>query len=154
MATEFELEGRRFEVQRLSPEDACMGIEVLGKALGPALSSLLLSKAEGDDAAADVDWGALLQSLLTQASQVMVLLKLFAPVTKYDRNQNGILVDLKPFLKGRGEIFEGRVDLMIAFLVHAVRAEYASFLGGGNALEALIPRPPASASASPTEPAA
>lgn len=153
MATEFELEGRRFEVQRLSPEDACMGIEVLGKALGPALSTLLLSKAEGDEEA-KVDWGALLHSLLSQASQVMVLVRLFAPVTKYDRNQNGSMVELKAFLKGRGELFEGRVDLMIAFLVHAVRGEYASFLAGNNALAALLPKAPVSASGSPTEPAA
>lgn len=153
MATEFELEGRRFEVQRLSPEDACMGIEVLGKALGPALSSLLLSKAEGDEEA-EVDWGTLLQSLLSQASQVMVLVKLFAPCTKYDRGQNGILVDIRPFLKGRGELFEGRVDLMIAFLVHAVRGEYSAFLAGNNALAALFPKAPESASGSPTEPAA
>jgi hypothetical protein len=152
VATDFDLEGRRFEVQRLSPEDACMGIEVLGKALGPALATLLLSKAEGEEET-PVDWGSLLQSLLSQASQVMVLVKLFGKVTKYDRGQNGILVDLPPFLKGRGEIFEGRVDLMIAFLVHAVRGEYAAFLGGGNALAALLPKAPASASGSPTEPA-
>lgn len=153
MATEFELEGRRFEVQRLSPEDACMGIEVLGKALGPALSTLLLSKAEGDEEA-KVDWAALLNSLLSQASQVMVLVRLFAPVTKFDRNQNGSMVDLKAFLKGRGELFEGRVDLMIAFLVHAVRGEYSAFLAGNNALAALLPKAPVSASGSPTEPAA
>jgi hypothetical protein len=153
MATEFELEGRRFEVQRLTPEDACMGIEVLGKALGPALSTLLLSKAEGEEEA-PVDWASLLSSLLSQASQVMVLLKLFAPVTKYDRSQNGAMVDLRAFLKGRGEIFEGRVDLMVAFLVHAVRGEYAAFLAGNNAIAALLPKAPASDSSSPTEPAA
>lgn len=152
MATEFELEGRRFEVQRLTPEDACMGIEVLGKALGPALSTLLLSKAEGEEEA-EIDWASLLSSLLSQASQVMVLVKLFAPVTKFDRNQNGSLVDLKPFLRGRGEIFEGRVDLMVAFLVHAVRGEYAAFLAGSNAIAALLPKAPASGSGSPTEPA-
>jgi len=153
VATEFELEGRRFEVQRLSPEDACMGIEVLGKALGPALSTLLLSRAEGDEEA-EVDWAGLLNSLLSRASQVMVLVKLFAPGTKFDRNQNGSMVELKAFLRGRGEIFEGRVDLMLAFLVHAVRGEYASFLAGSNALAALLPKAPATDSGSLTEPAA
>jgi len=155
MATEFELEGRRFEVQRLTPEDACLGFEVLGRALGPALSAVLLRKAEGEAGAegeVEVDFAALLQSLMTQASQIMVLTRLFAPVTKYDRGQNGILVDLKPFLKGRGELFEGRIDLMVAFLVHAVRAEYAVFLGGNNALSALLPKAPRTASESLTEP--
>ena len=150
-ATEFTLEGHRFEVQRLSPEDACMGFEVLGKALGPALSAVLLSKAEGD-AEAEIDFAGLLQSLMTQASQIMVLVRLFAPGTKFDRSGDGIMVDLRPFLKGRGEIFEGRIDLMIAFLVHAVRAEYAVFLGGNNALTALLPKAPESASASHPEP--
>jgi hypothetical protein len=150
LSTEFELEGRRFEVQRLGPEDACVGMEVLGKALGPALSAILLSKAAGDEGL-NIDFAGLLQSLLTQASQIMVLVRLFAPSTKYDRSSNGVMVDLKPFLKGRGEIFEGRIDLMLAFLVHAVRGEYTSFLGGPNALVQLLaqlagplsPSPPA-----------
>jgi tail assembly chaperone len=152
--TEFELEGRRFEVKRLSPDDACLGLELLGIALGPALSTLLLAKATGDGADGEepkIDFAALLQSLLTQASKISALVKLFAPRSKFDRGQNGILIDLKPFV---GEVFEGRVDLMIAFLVQAVRGEYSSFLSGNNALAALLPKAAANASKSPPAPTA
>jgi len=151
MATDFELEGRRFEVKRLTPDDACLGLELLGTALGPALSTVLLTKASGDGEELDIDFAALLQSLLTQASKISALVKLFAPRSKFDRGGNGVLVELKPFI---GEVFEGRVDLMIAFLVHAVRAEYSSFLAGTNALAALLPKPAASASKSPPAPTA
>jgi hypothetical protein len=154
MATDFELEGRRFEVKRLTPDDACLGLELLGTALGPALSTLLLAKASGEGAEGEdlkIDFAALLQSLLTQASKISALVKLFAPRSKFDRGGNGVLVELKPFI---GEVFEGRIDLMIAFLVHAVRAEYSSFLAGNNALAALLPKPAASASKSPPAPTA
>lgn len=141
--TEFELEGTRFELKRLSPEDACMGLQVLGQALGPAAVAVLGGEAP--------DYGAILQALLTQASKAYDLLKLFAPRAKFDRSNNGSMVDLKPFV---GDVFGGRIDLMIAFLVHAVRAEYACFLSGDNALAPLLAQLGGSASASPTEPTA
>jgi hypothetical protein len=141
-STEFELEGRRFEVRRLSTDDACLGLEVLGRALGPAAAAVIGS--------GDPDYGLILQSLLTQASQLSKLLALFAPRTKFDRGNNGALVDLKPFLD---EVFGGRIDLIIAFLVHAVRAEYACFLAGKGALADLVAQLGVSPSPSPTAPA-
>lgn len=142
-STEFELEGKRFEVKRLSPDDACLGLEVLGRALGPAAAAVLGAGAP--------DYGAILQALLVQASQAAVLLKLFAARAKFDRAGNGTLIDLKPFLD---EVFGGRVDLVIAFLVHAVRAEYACFLAGKGALADLAAQLGASASPSPPAPTA
>ncbi len=139
--TEFELEGRRFELKRLSPDDACQGLEVLGRALGPAAATVL--------AGGPPDYAAILQALVTQAGQLSVLLKLFAPRAKFDRSSNGVMIDLKPFT---GEVFEGRLDLLIAFLVHAVRAEYASFLSGTGALGQLLEQLGGSVSPSPTEP--
>ena len=135
--TEFELEGMRFEVKRLSPDDACLGLEVLNRAIGPALIKLFLSRSTEPETppptapASDVEGEAppdstvptisnellasLAQSLLSQASQISVLVNLFAKRTKFDRLRNGRMVELKPFL----DIFEGRVDLMVAYLFHA-----------------------------------
>lgn len=141
--TEFELEGKRFEVKRLSVDDACQGLEVLGKALGPAAAQVL--------GGGSLDYGAILQALVTQAGQLSVMLNLFAPRAKFDRGGNGILVDLKPFLD---EVFGGRVDLILAFLVHAVRAEYASFLSGSVVLAQLLEQLGASGSPSPQAPTA
>lgn len=139
--TEFVLEGKRFELKRLTPDEACLGLEILGKALGPATVALL--------GGGEPDYGAILQALLMQASKLTELLKLFAPRTKYDRSSNGGMVDLKPFV---GELFEGRVDLMIAYLVQAVRGEYSYFLSGNNALGQLLAQLVGSVSGSPTGP--
>jgi hypothetical protein len=136
-ATEFELEGRRFTVERLKVDDACLSLEVLGRALGPAAVAAL--------GGGSPDYGAILSALLANASHISTLLKIFAPRSKFDRGINGTMVDLKPFLD---EVFAGRVDLMIAFLVHAVKAEHGCFLGGPNALgqllEQLVGKPSAS----------
>lgn len=139
--TEFELEGRRFEVKRLNPDDACMSLEVLGKALGPAALAVF--------GGSDPDYAKVLTAFLANASQISTLLKIFAPVAKFDRAGNGVMVDLKPFV---GEVFAGRIDLMIAFLAHAVRGEHSCFLGGPNVLEELFTQLGGSASASLTAP--
>ncbi len=126
-ATEFELDGRRFTVERLKVDDACLSLEVLGKALGPAAMAVL-----GGDVP---DYGAILTALLANASHISTLLKIFAPRAKFDRAGNGTMVDLKPFLD---EVFAGRVDLMVAFLAHSVKAEHGCFLGGPNVLGQLL----------------
>jgi hypothetical protein len=138
VATEFELEGRRFEVKALAPEDSCLGLEILGKALGPALLSTLsgvTADMSVEEIGARIDMTQLVASLVGQASQLSALLKLFLPRTKFDRQSNGNLVELKLFTE---EVFGGRIDVLIAFLVHAVRAEYTCFLGGGSALGPLL----------------
>jgi hypothetical protein len=85
----------------------------------------------------------LVQALLTQASQLAALLKLFVPRSKFDRAGNGNLVELKLFTD---EVFGGRIDLTVAFLIHAVRAEYTGALGGNSVLAQLVtPLPPRSA---------
>ena len=138
MATEFDLEGRRFEVKALAPEDSCLGLEILGKALGPALLSTLSGVTAGmsvEEIEAKIDVTGLVASLVGQASQMAALLKLFLPRAKFDRAGNGNLVELKLFTE---EVFGGRIDLLIAFLVQAVRAEYTCFLGGSSALGPLL----------------
>ena len=144
--TDFELEGRRFSVGRLDVDGACLSLEVLGKALGPAAVATLGGEAP--------DFGAILQALLSHASQISALLKIFAPHTKVSRGMQGepggpLMVPLKDF---QTEVFGGRVDLIIAFLVHAVRAEHGCFLGGPNALGQLLEQLVGKPSASPTGP--
>jgi hypothetical protein len=139
--TQFELEGRRFEVKRLSPDDACLSLELIGKALGPAAIAVLGGEAP--------DYGKVLTALLSNASQISGLLKLFAPAAKFDRAGNGTMVELKPFVS---DVFAGRVDLMVAFLAHCVRAEHSCFLGGPNVLAELLQQMTASASESPRAP--
>jgi hypothetical protein len=136
MTTSFDLDGRRFEVQSLPPEDSCLGLEILGKALGPA-AFVAFANVTPDQSPDDIefDYPKLLGALVGQASQLAALFKLFVPRTKYDRGRNGNLVDIKLFTD---EVFGGRIDLLIAFLVQAVRAEYTCFLGGSNALAQLL----------------
>lgn len=135
-ATTFEIEGRTFELKHLDIDEACAGLEVLAKALGPALGAAALD--------GTVNEAGLVTALLGQASQVSVLLRKFAPAAKISRKPDGAfetggaMVDLKPFLS---DVFTGRVDLMIAFLAKAVEFEYGAFLGGAPALAALVPTP-------------
>jgi hypothetical protein len=137
--TEFELEGRKFAVQSLEPDDSCKGLEVLGKALGPAALLAFAGSAseDGEEPAEEkpLDYGALLQAMISQASQIGVLLKLFAPRARFDRANNGNMVQLKEFVS---EVFGGRIDLTLAFLVHAVKSEYGCFLAGSNALGPVV----------------
>ena len=152
-ATEFELEGIRFEVKRLSLEDTCASLEILGKVLGPVALEVLSSKDMGAAPPAAL-YAQLLSTFLSHASQIAVLLKIFAPYSRMNRKMDGtyggaMMVDLKPFM---GDVFGGRIDLMVAFLVNAVRAEHACFLGGTNALEQLLVQLAGSTSKSPTGP--
>lgn len=156
--TEFELEGRRFQVKRLDTDAACASLELVCKAVGPAISAVFEADPEvlatiGEEGADSKALGPVLSnvlvSVLSNASQISALLKVFLPVSKFDRGGDGKWVDLKPFV---GEVFAGRVDLVIAFLAHAVRAEHSCFLGGHNALAELVTQLTGSASASRTAP--
>lgn len=133
-ASEFTIEGRRFEVRRLSPEDACLGVELLGKLLGPAAYELFCGEKVDLETLTSEQLMPLILPLIKNASGMSGLLKLFLPVSKFDRSNNQVLVELKPFVD---EVFGGRLDVLIAFLVNAVRAEYTVFLGGGGGT--LIP---------------
>jgi len=148
--SEFSIEGRRFEVRRLSPEDACLGVETLGKTLGPAAAEFFLGDELDFKSLTPAQLAKLIIPLIKNASGLSALLKLFAPVSKFDRGGNGILVDLKPFTD---EVFGGRLDVLLVFLVNAVRAEYAVFLGGGGALVPFLEQV-VGKSASPTAPTA
>lgn len=155
---QFDIDGQRFEVKRLEPGDACASVEIVGKALGPALlavfdipkevvSSLM---EEGAQSPAVVQYLApILTALVSNASQVAALFKLFLPGAKFDRSRNGTLVDLKPF---QDEAFGGRTDKLLAFVVQCMRSEHTCFLGGSNVLGDLFNQLIGSASESPTAP--
>lgn len=146
--TEFTIEGTRFEVRRLSPEDACLSLELVSKALGPAALAVFAAKGK-EEGAGEGDLASIFTALLGNASQISALLKLFLPLAKFDRASNGTMVELKPFAS---EVFGGRVDKMIAFVAHSVRAEHACFLGGPNALGELFTQLTGTAFAFPTAP--
>jgi hypothetical protein len=129
--SEFTVDGRRFELRHLSPEDACLGVETLGKTLGPAAVELFVGDGVDFKNLTPAQLARLAIPLIKNATGLSALLKLFAPVAKFDRGGNGILVDLQPFTD---EVFGGRLDVLLVFLVNAVRAEFAIFLGGGGAL--------------------
>jgi len=148
--SEFSIEGRRFEVRRLSPEDACLGVETLGKTLGPAAAEFFLGGEIDFANLTPAQVTKLVIPLIANATGLAALLKLFAPVSKFDRAGNGVLVELKPFID---EVFGGRLDVLLVFLVNAVRAEYAVFLGGGGALVPFLEQV-VGKSASPTAPTA
>lgn len=158
-AIQFDIEGQRFEVKRLSPEDACLSVEIIGKSLGPALLAVFeipqgviaaLGTPEGLGNPEVVKFLApILTTLVSNASQVGQLLRLFLPGAKFDRAGNGQLVELKPF---QDEVFGGRTDKVLSFVVQCVRAEHACFLGGRNALGELFRQLVGSGSASPTAP--
>jgi hypothetical protein len=146
MAThQFEIEGIRFELTNLSVDDSCAGLEVLAKALGPAIDQLGAAVAESDSAAGRV----LVKSVLGNAGQAAALLKTFAPRAKVSRSKDGthaggsLMVGLGPEANA---VFAGRVDLLLAFLFEAVQFEYAAFLsaltGGGGALADRLMAPP------------
>ena len=145
MAThQFEIEGIRFELTNLSVDDSCAGLEVLAKALGPAIDQL---GAAADDPSAS--GRALIKSVLGNAGQAAALLKTFAPRAKVSRSKDGghaggsLMVGLGPEANA---VFAGRVDLLLAFLFEAVQFEYAAFLsaltGGGGALADRLMAPP------------
>lgn len=156
---QFEVEGQRFEVQRLAPDVACLSIEIIGKALGPALLAVFdipeavvaaLGTEEGMKSPEVVRFLApILATLISNASQVAQLFKLFLPGAKFDRARNGTFVELKAF---QDEVFGGRTDKVLAFVVQCVKAEHSCFLGGPNVLGDLFTQLIGSASASPTAP--
>lgn len=148
--TEFEIEGTRFVVKRLDPEAACLSLEIVTKALGPAALAVFAAKDKAAEDGADAaDLAHIFTALLSNASQISALFKLFLPGAKFDWKGNGTLVELKPFV---GDVFGGRVDKMIAFCAHAVKGEHSCFLGGPSVLGELLQQLTGSASPSPTAP--
>lgn len=155
---QFEIDGQRFEVKRLEPTDACASIEIVGKALGPALLAVFdipvevraSLMAEGAQSPVLMQFLApILSALVSNASQVAQLFKLWLPGAKFDRDRNGTFVELKPFVD---DVFGGRVDKVLAFVVQCMKSEHTCFLGGANVLMSLFNQLIGAGSASPTAP--
>ena len=128
LPTCFSVEGHQFEVRRLGIDESCGGLELVERAVGPALAAFRAGGLQDDI--------GLLLGFMPQASTIPKLLRLFAAVSKVRRPETPNLnADLLPFLD---EVFGGRIDRMIAFVVHAVRGEYGYFLAGAPALAALL----------------
>ena len=126
MAThQFEIEGIRFELTNLSVDDSCAGLEMMAKAIGPAIEQIGAGSGEASVGR------AMAQSVLGNARQAAALMRVFAPGTKVSRGKDGthaggaLMVGLGPEANA---VFAGRVDLLMAFLFEAVQFEYGAFL--------------------------
>ena len=137
-ATEFELDGRRFEVKSLGIDESCAGLELFGRVAGPAIAAALLD--------GQTNLGAVIQAALSNASQLAKLLRMFAKHARYDRLQDGNMVALTPFVD---DVFAGRLELMLGFLAPCVKAEFGSFLAG-DGLQALLTQMGLSSPPAPT----
>lgn len=113
--TAFMLDGKAFELRPLPLDESCRGLELLATVLGPAFGS-----------ASDAQAIAL---ALTKAGELPKLVGLFAKHTRFDRQNDGVMTALAPFV---GDVFERRLDLALLFVAHAVKAEYAAFLDTAN----------------------
>lgn len=128
----FEVDGVTFEQRHLEVDAACEGLELLAQILGPAVEGLTDQ---------NVDLGATLASALSRSTKLAPLMRLFAGVCKVSRTPGGEyqtggnMVELKPFAK---DVFRGRLDLLMAFLVKCATFEYGRFLDGGGALAGLM----------------
>lgn len=126
-ATEFDLDGTRFEVNSLGLDEACMGAELFGRVAGPGIAAWLDGRNTGNV-------GGVVQAALSNASQLPKLVRMFAKQAKFDRLKDGRMVPLEPFVN---DVFAGKLEFVVAFLLPCVRAEFGSFLVG-DGLESLL----------------
>lgn len=97
--TTFDVEGIRFELRRLSVDDACTGVDAL----------------TGD-------------GQMSKFSKLLKLFAPRCKVSRNADGSFGIggaMVDLKPFAE---ELFAGRLDLLTAFMSLAIDFEFGAFL--------------------------
>lgn len=118
--TTFDVEGIRFEQRRLGVNAACEGADIF--------------TAPGEMA------------------KMAKFLRLFAPVCKVSRCADGAfaiggnMVDLKTFAN---DVFEGRLEVLIAFVAKATEFEYGAFLALARGAQAAAEAPTANDPATP-----
>lgn len=109
---DFEVHGIRFEQDPLPVDEACVGVD-------------LLSSADG-------------------FAKMAKVARMFAKVCRVSRTPDGrfevggAMVKLEPFFN---DVFQRRLDLMLAFAEAAVKTEYGDFLAKAG-IELQAPAPP------------
>lgn len=143
---EFELDagdGRtlKFQVSRLKVKASLAGLRLVGKVLLPALG-----EAAGAPAG---QLGAAISRAVEGLDCLPELTDLFAVVTKVPSPTNpDAWVGLSPFIE---DVFGGRPDLVLDYLVNCCQAEYGNFWrGDGQVAQMLRAATTKAGSTSPT----
>lgn len=132
--TSFDLEdgALRFRVERLKVKASLGGLKLVGKVLLPALAEA--------HSAPPGQVGAAVEKAVEGLDCLPELLDLFAPRTKWQKD--GVALDTWQPLNDTymGDVFGGRPDLTVQFLVKCVQGEYGSFFLGKGPLAGLVAR--------------
>lgn len=136
--TPFEIGEYQLTVRRLKVKDSLRGLRLVGKVLLPAL-------AEAHSAPAGQVGNAVAKAI-EGLDCLPDLLDLFSPVTKYTGPNRPNPTDLGPLVD---EVFGGRPDLVVEYLVKSVQQEYGAFLVGGGPLAKLWGQAKAAAEKAP-----
>jgi hypothetical protein len=131
---EIPIGDHKFQVSRLKVKDSLRGLRLVGKVLLPALAEA--------HAAPDGHLGGAVARVVEGLDCLPELLDLFVPVTKYF-SALGSFAPLAPCVD---DVFGGRPDQVVQFLVEVVQLEYGAFLAAGGPLAGLL------AMATPTSP--
>ncbi len=121
----FEIDGTTFYLRHLKPKQSLRGLNLVTTILLPAL-------AEGATAA-EGSLGNAAERVVGGLSCLPELLDLFVPAGEFTDANRANPTDLQPFID---DVFQGRPDVMLAYLVHGIKHEYERFLDG-SALQTL-----------------
>jgi len=138
---EFELEGgpagggTRFRIERLKVKASLAGLKLVGRVLLPALAEA--------HAAPAGQVGAAVEKAVEGLDCLPELLDLFSARTKFQRPASGEMwIALGPALE---DVFAGRPDLTVQFIVKCVQGEYGGFLEGNGPLAQMVAKAAAKA---------
>lgn len=121
--TEFELGGYAFKTKPLKPKQSLKGIRIIGEAIGPLLAAAANEKPEAK--ASKTDQIETAGKLLAGLDGLESLRVLFAGVTTVQTEEGTGFVPLSSVEEA---IFSRKPTLLLAWLVAALKAEYADFL--------------------------
>lgn len=116
MSYQFELDGTPFQLKRLGVKASLKGLKMVSGTLLPAIADAV--------GAEEGSLGGAVARVVEGLDCLPELLDLFTPAATFTRAE-GQTVELKPFLE---DVFGGRPDVTVAFLVACVRNEYGRFL--------------------------
>jgi hypothetical protein len=128
---EFQVGETNFRVNRLKVKVSLAGLKLVGKVLMPAL-------AEAHNAPAG-QVGTAVARAVEGLDCLPELLDIFTAKAEYQNPVTGNWMQLAPFVE---DVFGGRPDHVVQFLVECVQGEYGSFLDGSGPLAGLLKRMP------------
>jgi hypothetical protein len=136
--TPIEISEYTLTVSRLKVKDSLKGLRLVGKVLLPALAEA--------HSAPSGQVGNAIQRAVEGLDCLPDLLDLFVAVTQWTSPARSAPTPLKEFVE---QIFGGRPDLVVEFLVACVKQEYSGFLAGNGQLAKLFGQATAAAATAP-----